>query len=181
MNLRPDKVKGVVLIDKVDYHNAMNQLFSDKTQFKIIKNDLTLTLKTVQNYLNNLCKRNNISEGEKKQMIPISAQLSHVHGLPKIPKVFANILKLCSIMTQPTRHTAKLYNICCAPLLKPLITINNYTLKDSCDAANKIKSVPSETFEEGYQFMSFDVEFLYTNVPLKKTINFVGKVTKNKF
>ena len=42
MNLRPDKVKGVVLIDKVDYHNAMNQLFSDKTQFKIIKIDLTL-------------------------------------------------------------------------------------------------------------------------------------------
>ena len=62
MNLRPDKVKGVVLIDKVDYHNPMNQLSSDKTQFKIIKNDLTLSrLKTVQNYLNNLCKRNNIS------------------------------------------------------------------------------------------------------------------------
>ena len=62
MNLRPDKVKGVVLIDKVDYHNPMNQLSSDKTQFKVIKNDLTLTgLKTVQNYLNNLCKRNNIS------------------------------------------------------------------------------------------------------------------------
>ena len=62
MNLRPDKVKGVVLIDKVDYHNPMNQLSSDKTQFKIIKNDLTLSrLKTVQNYLNNLCKLNNIS------------------------------------------------------------------------------------------------------------------------
>ena len=82
MNLRPDKVKGVVLIDKVDYHNPMSQLSSDKTQFKIIKNDLTLTrLKTVQNYLNNLCKRNNISEGEKNQMIPVSAQLSHVHDL----------------------------------------------------------------------------------------------------
>ena len=114
MNLRPDKVKGVVLIDKVDYHNAMNQLFSDKTQFKIIKNDLTLTLKTVQNYLNNLCKRNNISEGEKKQMIPISAQLSHVHGLPKIPKVFANILKLCSIIDTTNTSYCKIvqYLLC---------------------------------------------------------------------
>ena len=43
MILKPDKGNGVVLMNKIDYHNAMNQLFSDKTKFKIIKNDLTLT------------------------------------------------------------------------------------------------------------------------------------------
>ena len=42
-------------------------------------------------------------------------------------------------------------------------------LKDSFDAANKIKSVPSETFEDGYQFVTFDIESLFTNVPLNKT------------
>ena len=48
--LKPDKGNAVVLMNKVDYHNAMNQLFSDKSKFKIIKNDPTLTrLKTVQN------------------------------------------------------------------------------------------------------------------------------------
>ena len=57
-------------------------------------------------------------------------------------------------------------------MLQPL-TINDYTLKDSFDAANKIKSVPSEMFEEGYQFVSFDVESLFTNVPLNKTINII--------
>ena len=114
MNLRPDKVKGVVLIDKVDYHNPMSQLSSDKTQFKIIKNDLTLTrLKTVQNYLKNLCKRNNISEGEKNQMIPISAQLSHVHDL-QLSQVFANILKLCSIIDTTNTSYCKIvqYLLC---------------------------------------------------------------------
>ena len=61
-------------MNKVDYHDAMNQLFSDKTKFKTNKNDPTLTrLKTVQNYLNNLCKRNEIIEAEKKQMRPMSA------------------------------------------------------------------------------------------------------------
>ena len=55
MILKPDKGNGVVLESKVDYHDAMNQLFSDKTKFKIIKNDPTLTrLKIVRNYLNNL-------------------------------------------------------------------------------------------------------------------------------
>ena len=156
MILKPDKGNGVVLMNKADYHDAMNQLFSDKTKFKIIKNDPTLTrLKTVQNYLNNLCKRNEITEAEKKQMRPMSAQLGRAHGLPKI--------------TQPTDTTnTPYYKIgqYLSSLLQPL-TINDYTLKD------KIKNVPSEMFEEGYQFVSFDVESLFTNVPLKKTINII--------
>ena len=57
--------------------------------------------------------------------------------------------------------------------LLQLLTINNYTLKDSFDAANKIKSVPSEIFEYGYQFVSFDIESLFTNKPLNKTINII--------
>ena len=28
-------------------------------------------------------------------------------------------------------------------------------------------------FEEGYQFVSFDIESLFTNVPLSKTINII--------
>ena len=52
---KPYKGNGVVLMNKVIYHDAMNQLFSNKTKFKVIKNDPTLTrLKKVQNYLNNL-------------------------------------------------------------------------------------------------------------------------------
>ena len=46
--LKPRKGNGVVLLNTVDYQDAMNQLFSIKTKFKIIKNDPTLTrLKTV--------------------------------------------------------------------------------------------------------------------------------------
>ena len=90
MILKSDKGNGIVLwISKVDYYNAMKQLFSDKTKFKIIKNDPTLIrLKTVQRYLNNLCKRNEITEAEKKQMWPLSAQPGCAPGLPKIHKGF---------------------------------------------------------------------------------------------
>ena len=113
MILKLDKGNGVVLMNKADYHDAMNQLFSDKTKFKMIKNNPNLTrLKTVQNYLNNLCKRNEITEAEKKQMRPMSAQLGRAHGLPKIQKVFANIPKFRQLLTQPIRHTTKLVNIC---------------------------------------------------------------------
>ena len=66
-------------------------------------------------------------------------------------------------------------------MLQPL-TINNYTLKDYFDAANKIKYISSEIFEEGYQFVSFDVESLLTNVLLNKTINIIlDRIYRQKF
>ena len=165
MTLKPDKGNGVVLKNIADYHDAMNQLFSDKTKFKIIKNDPTLTrLKLVQNYLKNLCKPNEITEAEKKQMRPMSSQLGRAHGLPKIHKVFANIPTFCSIIDTTNMPYYKIGQYLSS--LLQLLTINDYTLKDSFDAANKIKIVRSEMFEEGYQFVSFDIESLFTNVPL---------------
>ena len=48
MILKPDTGNGVVLMNNINYYDAMNQLFSDKMKFKIIDNDLTLSvLKTV--------------------------------------------------------------------------------------------------------------------------------------
>ena len=52
-------------------------------------------------------------------------------------------------------------------MLQPL-TRNSYTLKDSFGAISKIK------LEEGYQILS-NVESLFTNVPLNKTINIILK------
>ena len=42
-----------------------------------------------------MCKHNEITEAEKKQMRAISAQLGRAHGLLKIHKAFANIPKFC--------------------------------------------------------------------------------------
>ena len=47
----------------------MKRLFSDRSKYKVIQKDPTLTkLKTVQNYVNTMFKRNKISEEEKKQL-----------------------------------------------------------------------------------------------------------------
>ena len=99
-------------------------------------------------------------------MRPISAQLGQAHGLPKTPKVFTDIPKFCPIIDTTNTPYYKTEQ-CLSSLLQPL-TKNNYTLKDSFDTANKIKSIPSEIFEDGYQFVSFNIESLFTNVPLIK-------------
>ena len=155
----------------------MNQLFSEKTKFKIIKNDPTLTsLKTIQNYLNNRCKRNEINEAEKRQIRPMSAQLDRAHGLPKIHKVFADIPKFCPIIDTTNMPYYKIRRYLSSSL--PLLTINGYTLQESFDAANKIKSVPIKIFGEGYQFVSCNVESLFTNMPPNKTLKGVQFIPK---
>ena len=55
--LKPDKGQGIVFISKNDYYNSIEQLFSDKSKFEVVIEDLTLrNLSTVQN---NLTRRNN--------------------------------------------------------------------------------------------------------------------------
>ena len=53
------------------------------------------------------------------------------------------------------------------------LTSNEFTSKDSFDAAERIKRTPKELFDDGYAFVSFDVTSLFTNVPLERTINIV--------
>ena len=69
----------------------MKKLFSDCSKFKVIQKDPTLTqLKTVQNYVNTMFKRNKISEEEKKQLWPMAVQLGRANGLPKTYKAYVN-------------------------------------------------------------------------------------------
>ena len=93
------------------------------------------------------------------------------HGLRKIHKTFTTLLPFCPIIdtTGTTHYLIRKY---ISSLLNPL-TLNVYTLKDSFDAANKIRAIPPELFDQGYTFVSFDVTSLFTNVPLSRTIKII--------
>ena len=61
------------------------------------------------------------------------------------------------------------------------MTQNTYSLKDSFEAADKIKAIPQTWYDEGYRLISFDVVSLFTNVPLRKTVNVIlDRVYKDK-
>ena len=62
-----------------------------------------------------------------------------------------------------------------------LLTENQYVVKDSFTVANKIREIPKELLYHGYRFVSFDVELLFTLVPLSKTINIIlGRIYNKK-
>ena len=46
-------------------------------------------------------------------------------------------------------------------------------LSDSFDAVSSINDIPNQLHLDGYQFVSFDVESLFTNALLSTTVNIV--------
>ena len=170
--LKPDKGNGIVLFDIKDYTNSVEHLFKDPKKFQILDTDPTITrMKLLQSYLRTLLHRKEITKAKFDLMRPKNAKPARVHGLPKIHKEFLNIPKFRPIIdTTGTSHC--LVGKYLASLLYPLTT-NEFSIKDSFDAASKIKAIPSYLFENGYQCISFDVESLFTNVLIKRTVDII--------
>ena len=172
--LKPDKGQRIALIDKTDYYNSMESLFNDTSQFTLLQEDSTLrNLPTVQTYLNTLHKRNEITLEDKNLMRPKFAQTRRAHSLPKIHNDYQDIPPFRPMVdTTSTPH----YGIgkYLSSLPNPL-TINNYSIEDSFEAAKRIKAIPPELFNKGYKFISFDTTSLFPNVPLKRTVNIILK------
>ena len=115
--------------------------------------------------------RGEINEDDQKLMRPRSAQIGRAHGLPKIHKEYTNLPPFRPIIdttNTPYYEVGKFLT----SLLEPL-TKNQYVVKDSFEAVDRIKDIPKEYFEQGYKYVSFDLESLFTSVPLKKTIQVI--------
>ena len=167
------------MIPKQDYTHAMDSLFSDPTKFKPIKTDPThRRLISIQNYLRTLVRRGELDKDSYKNIRPRNAKPARAHGLPKIHKAFHQLPKFRPIIdTTGTTHYSVGKFI--SELLQPL-TLNEFTLKDTFDTANRIQAISPTLFAEGYEFVSFDVESLFTNVPLQRTLKIIIDRIYNK-
>ena len=113
-----------------------------------------------------------------KAMPPNFAHIARAHGLPKAHKQYDHLPKfrpIINITNTPYYGISKFLS----NLLNPL-TENQYVVRDSFSAANKIREIPKELFDEGYRFISFDVESLITSLSLNKTIKIILDRIYNK-
>ena len=95
-------------------------------------------------------------------------------GLPKIHIQFDNLPSFWPIIeTTGSAHYHLTVNFL-VNLLKPLTTYQ-FTFDDSFDATKKIKNIPKEFSNCDYKYVSFDALSLFTNVPLRKTVNITLK------
>ena len=166
---RPDKGRGIVILDKNDYITEVEKILNDPTKFTPIKEN-TFTVITriedkIQRFLRTLLAAKIITKNSYEFLFPAGSSPGILYGLPKTHKrgklTFRPILSaLCTV----NYNLAKFL----VPLLEPL-TKNDYTLKNSFEFVNEI----SEIKFDKCVMASFDIESLFTNIPINETINII--------
>ena len=66
-----------------------------------------------------------------------------------------------------------MFTVVCHDILVTASKESEESPSDSFDAVTNINNIPRHLFQEGYQFISFDVEALFTNVPLRQTVDII--------
>ena len=171
--LRPDKGNGVVVMNKQEYIDKMNDILSQKDRFQKIgdveKNDNTLLQeRALQAFLLRQNKAGHITREVYDRIRPVGSTRPRMYGLPKVHKQGVPLRPILSMVNAPQQELAKWL----AELLKPVVLkYSKHTVKDSfefclildeCSATQNL----SETY-----MCSFDIVSLFTNVPLRATLD----------
>jgi hypothetical protein len=173
-----DKGNTVVIVDKVSYVQKMEELLSDTTKFvqvqfnpkhsvnKEIRHILDME-ENIKNCLDDLLENNYLSQDDHKQLKPVGSRPGVMYGLCKVHKDQTNGVELPPFRPILSAIRTCAYNLAkfFVPILKEF-TINEYTVKDSFSFAEEIVEQDSKLY-----MVSFDVESLFTNIPLDETID----------
>ena len=168
---RPDKGKGVVLLNRRDYTEKMNSILSDSNKFSEVGTPDFNTIFKIEDKINRTLKhfKDNsiISDGTYQSLYSSGSSYSTLYGLPKVHKRNVPLRPILAAYNAPNYAIAKFL----VPILSHL-TSNQYTLINSSSFIPDLLSQNSRSF-----MVSFDVESLFTNVPLAETIDFIiGKL-----
>ena len=164
---RPDKGVGVVLLNRSEYSDKMTSLLNDQTKFRPLFSidPLQITLKRedqINRFLRKLKKDEVINQAEYDQMYSSGSSPGVLYGLPKVHKPDVPLRPILSACSTPNFNIAKFL----VPKLAHLTT-NSYTVQNSYSFAKEISS-----FNNNHKVMcSFDVESLFTNIPLDEVID----------
>ena len=166
---KPDKGRGVVVLNKTDYIEKMNVILSDKSKFEETLKDPIKINNSIEDKLNNFIaklKRNNIHSLNQFSVSGTSPGI--LYGSPKIHKTNT---PLRPILAAYNTTTYKLAKFIVNDLNK--ISSNEYTVRDSFHFIDEVKN--SNLNPNQYYLVSFDVVSLFTNVPIDETINIIIK------
>ena len=164
---KSDKDQSLVIADKADYLDKMENLLNDTLTFEKLhlKNDGVLNTavnqeKRAENIFRKLVASNSISEETRRYLKPVGTTSGIMYRLCKVPEdIIDNCLSFWPILSKiytPNNKLAKFL----VPTLKSL-TSNEYTVKDSFAFAE-------ETIKQNSDFFmgNQDVDFLFTNICL---------------
>ena len=152
---KPDKGNGVVILDRKLYDNAIQEIISDTSKFEKLNEDPTLKQKSFFN------------ENEYDKLYSSGSAPACIYGTPKMDKFSCSdsFPKLCLIVSSIGTFN---YNLACFLCdFLSLLVPNDYSCKYTFSFVSQIKNANlSRKF-----LVSHDVTSLFTNIPLKETID----------
>ncbi|XP_050508877.1 uncharacterized protein LOC126886076 [Diabrotica virgifera virgifera] len=162
--IRPDKGNGIVILDRLNYVEKLNNILSDNTKFiNIPFNNLFKLMLSFED--NSRKKLKNCSSKIFKETAPTGSQLRRLYGVPKVHKTGGPLRPILSSMNTPNYLLAKYL----VPHLQ-ILTENEFTVEDTFSF---VKEITNQDRQKDGIMVSFDVESLFTNVPLDETINII--------
>lgn len=122
---RPDKGRGVVILDKVDYDRKLTQIVSDPSKFKVINSDMPTTILKYEDKLNRMLRsvKQDIGDVNFNFMYASGSRPGHLYGLPKVHKPHTPLRPILSAIGTFNYNVAKFL----VPLIAPLTT-NEFTV-----------------------------------------------------
>ncbi|CAH8662813.1 unnamed protein product [Schistosoma rodhaini] len=153
-------------MNKSDYIDKMELILSDKSKFMadVDSDGLHKLEKKVNSNLTKLLNMNAIDKDEFHLLKPMGSVYPHLYGLPKIHKPNIPLRPILSMCRSPTHKLAKWLTKILNPIRHQFC---KYSLIDSFDLIKYLKDMNIKT----KTMCSFDVNTLFTNVPLRKTID----------
>ena len=172
-----DKDSTVVILDRKDYIEKLQGMIDDGIRDGVYETSSDSTLSDLKKFNDFLYRHFRKSHPEMyDRMVCSSNQPAQLYGTAKthkfadMSKVSLSDLKFRPIISQVGTFT---YNAAqeIGNYLKPLIADNDYLINNTQDFASIIKAQPPLGPDEEY--VSYDVESLFTNVPIHETIDYI--------
>ena len=171
---KSDKRNSVVVLNKEVYMKRMKELISDRSKFQhldVVKgkeyNFMVKETGDIKDFLDTLETKGSITEKVKKEIEPCGPSPGRLYGLSKVHKdLIDGIPKMRPIISQINSPTYKIAKYL-VQFITPFTT-NQYTVKDSFEFSSIINDQNHQYF-----MASFDIESLFTNVPLDESIGII--------
>ena len=165
--MRPDKGRGVVLMDRQDYKQKVYNILADATKFKHLDVDIASYIMKLEDRLNRILRsvKDSIGELAYNTLFASGSRPGYMYGLPKIHKIGNPLRPIISSIGTFNYNLAKFL----VPVLKPL-TVNEYSVGNCSRFVHELSSL---NFGSNVVMASFDVTSLFTNIPLNETTDII--------
>ena len=166
--LTADKGVSMVVLDSEDY-TAKSETLLHQSNYKVLKTDPTNKYKNkLIGLLKTIKAEGGMDDITYKRLYPTGAVPPKYYGLPKVHKPGMPLRPIISSVGSVTHATAKEL----ARIIKPLVGGSQHHVRNNMDFIHSIEGIQMKADE---CMMSFDVESLFTSVPVEPSIQIIKK------